>query len=556
MAKKSIPLIVIILLSILFGFSLLHSGLPPTHDGEYHVVRFYEFDKSLKEGEWYPRWAPDLNQGFGIPLFNYSYPLPNYVASFIHVLGFSFIDVFKLELYLSVLMSGIFFYLWTKRFFGKLGGLVCASFYMFSPYHIVDVYIRGSVGEAWALAFYPAVLWAITEYRYTKKPKYFFLSTFFFSLTIFSHNILALQFLPFVLSYGILLSFFDKDKLTFLKQFLTVFILGVGISSLFWMPALFEKPYVVGLQIYEVTHHFPDLYELLIPTWGSGFFTSEPENRMSVQIGIANLIAFFASILAFLVYVIKKDKTHSKALAFFIIWFMLFFFLMLSVSKPVWRIVPLMDYFQFPWRFLGISILCLSFLSGSLFGIFYKTNKSVFTNVVFSIVFLFFFSIPLLFSIGYIKMPYYLERDDRYYISRPNFIYGTNSIGNAFNTVWFDASLKRPERKIAIIKGKGYLKNEKVLASSYAINTDSAEALTIQINTAYFPGWEATIDGKTTQIAEKRGIMYIVVPSGSHTLFIHFQDTLIRKMSVLVTIASIVLLVALSLKGRYVRIKK
>ena len=69
---------------------LIHSGFPPTHDGEYHVIRFYEFDKALRDGDLYPRWAMDLNNGYGVPLFNYVYPFPNYSASFFHFFGASF----------------------------------------------------------------------------------------------------------------------------------------------------------------------------------------------------------------------------------------------------------------------------------------------------------------------------------------------------------------------------------------------------------------------------------------------------------------------------------
>ena len=69
---------------------LTHAGLHPTHDGEYHVIRFYEFDKAIRDGDWYPRLAPDLNNGYGVPLFNYVYPFPNYVASLLHFFGMSF----------------------------------------------------------------------------------------------------------------------------------------------------------------------------------------------------------------------------------------------------------------------------------------------------------------------------------------------------------------------------------------------------------------------------------------------------------------------------------
>ena len=177
------------LVAVLFAFiavvPLLHVGLPPTHDGEYHVVRFYEFDKTLRNGNWYPRWAEDLNNGYGVPLFNYVYPLPNYFASIFHFLGSSFIDAFKLNMFIASILGAAFFYLWAKEFWGVWGGLVGSIFYTFSPYHFVDIYIRGSVGEVWALAFFPAFLWAITEFLKNRKTIFFVGSSVFLSLIIF-----------------------------------------------------------------------------------------------------------------------------------------------------------------------------------------------------------------------------------------------------------------------------------------------------------------------------------------------------------------------------------
>ena len=81
-------IIIVVVFALLGSADLLHYGIPPTQDGEYHVMRFWQFYKVISSGVLYPRWAPDFNNGFGIPLFNYVYPLPNYVASFYHALGF------------------------------------------------------------------------------------------------------------------------------------------------------------------------------------------------------------------------------------------------------------------------------------------------------------------------------------------------------------------------------------------------------------------------------------------------------------------------------------
>ncbi|HYK09059.1 MAG TPA: hypothetical protein VEW42_06190, partial [Candidatus Eisenbacteria bacterium] len=97
-----------IAMALLATWPLFHAGLMPTHDGEYHLIRFYEFDKILREGILYPRWAPDLLYGYGIPLFTYIYPLPNYVASFLHLFGASFLDSVKLNMAAATFSGAIF----------------------------------------------------------------------------------------------------------------------------------------------------------------------------------------------------------------------------------------------------------------------------------------------------------------------------------------------------------------------------------------------------------------------------------------------------------------
>src|SRR3989344_8416637 len=197
---------VVLFVALISIISLFSFGLPPTHDGEYHIVRFQQFYKVLSEGILYPRWAPDFNNGFGIPLFNYVYPLPNYIASFLHLLGFSFIDSFKLNMIFASFTGAIFFYLWTRLFWKDLGAVVSSIFYTFSPYHFVDIYVRGSVGEVWSLALFPGLLWSFTEFSRKRKLVFFVISSIFLSLLIYSHNILAFLFFIFFIFYCLLLS--------------------------------------------------------------------------------------------------------------------------------------------------------------------------------------------------------------------------------------------------------------------------------------------------------------------------------------------------------------
>ena len=268
---KNKYILLVLLFSFLSVYSLSQPGLPPTHDGEYHVMRFQQFYKVLSTGTIYPRWAPDFNNGFGIPLFNYVYPLPNYVASFFHFLGFSFIDSFKLNMAAASMIGSVFFFLWSRRYWGDLGGLTASIFYTFSPYHFLDIYVRGSVGEVWSLALFPGLLWSFYSFCQTGQKKFFLSSVVLLVFLIMSHNILAVVFFSFFLMYAIILIFNTKNKSFYLLRLVLIIILGLSLSSPFWLPALYETKYVTGLDISNPTKHFPKLYKLIYSSWGYGF---------------------------------------------------------------------------------------------------------------------------------------------------------------------------------------------------------------------------------------------------------------------------------------------
>lgn len=533
--KISFLLAIIIILSFaaLSGFSLLRPGLPPTHDGEYHIIRFYEFDKVLREGNWYPRWAPDLNNGFGVPLFNYVYPLPNYIASFLHLFNISFIDAFKFQMFIAIIIGAVFFYLWSKIFWGNLGGVVSSMFYTFAPYHFVDIYIRGSVGEVWALALFPIFLWSITKYIKYKNKLFIPLSAIFLALVIFSHNILALMFFIFSIFYGLFLIVQNENKKSLLINFCLIIVFGLGLSSIFWLPALLEQKYVQGLQIYDITENFPETYQLMIPSWGSGFSGSDLKNQMSFQIGMVHLLGVM---LSFILLILPKKNTASNnnLTIFFLSWFFIIFLLMLKASLPIWKTVPFMAYFQFPWRLLSLEILIASFLAGSIFSI-YKSKFFALTLI----------SLLVFLSFGYTKPAYYHQRNDNYYISRSNFIDGTNSVGNYFNTIWFNNRLQKQKNKLELGQNDKIF-SEKIESQKYNFNLFFDKPGYIIVNTAYFPGWAVFINGKEEKISSTAdGRIVFNAPEGLVTLKIELLPTISRKVSTSLSLLAFAVLIIL-----------
>lgn len=517
--------------------SLFSSGLPPTHDGEYHVVRFQQFYKVLESGILYPRWAPDFNNGFGIPLFNYVYPLPNYIASFFHFLGFSFIDSFKLNMIFASSIGAIFFYLWARLFWKDLGAVVSSILYTFSPYHFVDIYVRGSIGEVWSLALFPGLLWSFTQFSNRKKPVFLVVSAVLLSILVLSHNILAFLFFIFFISYCLLLSISQKNKKDYFKNLIIILFIGLGLSAPFWLPALLESKYVVGLQIFDLKQHFPEIYQLIIPSWGYGFSGKEIQNQMSFQIGVLNILAVLISFI-----VLVKNKKNRGLLIFFIVWFFITIFLMTPYSSWFWDNIPFFNYFQFPWRFLSLTILIASFLGGSIVS---AVSKGWMKNL-FAFLFII---VTILLSLEYAKAPYYHKRTDSYYLTRSNFTDGTNSPGNSFNTKWLAAIPQKRKDKFEFLRGSGFIKIDNISPQSYRLMIKAKEDSQVIVNTAYFPGWISLVDGKKKEVDNYNGRMLIKIPSGVHKVKLIFSDTPIRTVSYIYFFISVLLLAFLGRKS-------
>lgn len=516
---RFLPFLIIFIFGIASCLSLFHTGLPPTHDGEYHVIRFYEFNKTLMGGQLYPRWAPDLNKGYGSPILNYYYPLPNYFASFLHLLGLSFIDSFKTELIISTLIGGLLFFLWTKIFWGTIGGIISSVVYLFSPYRLVDIFVRGSVGELLALSLFPGFLWSVTEYIHRGERKYFISSIFFLSLVIFSHNILAYMFFSSAILYTIFLLLFYKSKRRIWIASIIILLLSIGITGIFWIPALFERSYVQGLEIFDYKNHFPELYQLLFPSWGTGFSNSDLGNEMSFQIGITNLISMFFGIASFFFIPEKKIK---KIILFFITGFLIIFAMMLKNSLFVWEHVPLLNYFQFPWRLLSLEIIITSFLGGSLW-IRYILGESKIKSTVSLIVFV---ALVLFITKEYTKIPYYLERTDSYYTNRENFIESTNTPGNSLNIVGFNNQLKKAKEKISFSSRNNIIFSEKIFPTRYIFNLDLKNNTSAIINTAYFPAWKAkTNEGDIIFTKDSNGLINVYMNNSVKSLELFFAPT-------------------------------
>lgn len=493
------------ILGIIFVFAIALAAFPlfgksyiPTHDGEYHIIRIVEFAKMLQQGYLFPRWAPDLNSGYGVPIFQYFYPLPNYVGTFISSFTHDAVRSFQMAEGLGYILAGIALFGWLYMLFGFIPAIVGAVIGAYVPYWFVDIYVRGTIGEVWATAFLFCVLF------FAEKKKYLMVGMCY-GLLILSHNILAMIYTPLIL--GVLLL---RNR----KQ-LWGLLVGLGLSAYFWLPALFEQKFVAGLNTVNFREHFVRAYELIIPSWGTEFSgIGITGNTISFQIGVIPIIVLFVSL--FFLFREKNNKT-KLLVGYFLAVFAVAIAIMLPWSQKLWELVTPLQLMQYPWRLLSLGIPTVAVASAYWVS---KMKKPLFGIVL--------MVLAILFSYSYSRPVQYAPRSETYYTSRPNFTDGTSSMGNSFSTIWTTWKETKAQEPFIVQNGTiTSVQQSKYLDKRFQVVMTDPGSITV--NTLYFPSWRAYIDAKEVPISYMEdGIMHIAVSAGTHIVEVKFTDTIPR----------------------------
>lgn len=515
---------------LFFLFPLFHKGFYESHDGENHVARFGAYFKSVNDGQFPPRWASDLNYGYGSPLFLFFYPLPGYVSVLFHSLGFELEDSFKIIAGVSFLLGPIFFYLWAKEFLDKKSAFFSAFLYGLAPYHFLDIYVRGDIGEVLSFVFIPLVFLMIE--KNIKKPKiiYILLGGLFYGLLILSHNILSLMFSPIFLVYVFIKT---QDK-TRLKTCFILLVLGLLASLFFWMPALLEAKYLSPQTYIKgwYENHFPTIIKLISPQWGFGSEVNSL-NGLSPQLGVVPVFLFVFSF-----FLIKKMKDKKVILFWYGIFFMSLF-MATSLSSFVWDRILFLQQFQFPWKFIALSSFSLSVIGGLVF------NKVPRWGQIMIFVAVLFFALPLT------GVKNFIDRKDLYYLSFP----GSTYYHGEATTRWSAGDPHEISKSsIELIQGRGVFSGIKKTSTAHMFSIESEENIGVLDNTTYFPGWRVYINSVEVPIQFQdpahRGLITFSVPAGRNHVKILFERTNIRKIADLMSLITIVVMGVVFLKRK------
>lgn len=526
-------IIILIFIHVVFLFPFLKPGIPLSHDGDGHIARIGAYYKAFQDGQIPPRWAGDLNFRFGTPVFIFNYQLPYYAATLLHLIGLNLEDTFKLILSISFILCGVGFFLWLSQLVRRDAAFLGAMLFGLAPYHFLNVFVRGAFGETVGLAIVPFVFWQIENIRNKNNIFDVFIAGILYGLLILAHNGTALMFSPVFLMYCL---FRMKNKYN-LRSFFAFFLMGILVSSYFWLPAIVESRYVGGAsEIGDMyRQHFPPFSYLIYSRWGFGSDVND-QNGLSPQVGIVLFIFV-------LITIINSLRHKDKFVGFWLFIFFAAIFFTTSLSDIFWSNIILLRLLEFPWRFTALSSL-----AGAVIGS-YIISKIKNKKIIYCI------SIILLIgSFFYTKTDIQNKRDDKYYYS----FSGSTVYRRATTTIWTGGDpFEIPGNKISIISGNGKINNLTIKSNLHLFNITAESNVRILDNTFYFPGWRAEIDGEKTPIEfqdiNHRGLITFSVPKGSHKVEVKFIESPVRLVADMISLATVVLLILLIFLRKKIR---
>ncbi|KKU14952.1 MAG: hypothetical protein UX21_C0008G0007 [Microgenomates group bacterium GW2011_GWC2_45_8] len=512
--------------------SIFHRGFMYSHDSLWHVERIQNI-YSLIPTQFPVRWSPTLDNGYGVPLFNFTYPAPYYLGAGFMALGLGPIKSYDLILLLAYFLGGVGVYLLGRR--RSWVGLTAAILYLTTPYQFLDIFVRGALGEVFALGLIPWVFLTFAQISTTGKLRWY--SPLPFALLILSHNF-------YVYLFGALLTFFILVMYKHKRELIYVLFLSIGLSAFFLVPAFFEKNLLLFSQSNHLGYrdHFVYPLQLLYGKWNYlGSITGDNPYEMTYQLGASNLVILLFSLVVISLQTIHRSLSRKLVWSFIVL--LLGIYMMLPISDFLWGTIPLLPSIQFPWRFLGITTIIFPLLYLELSIYFSKKNRfNLFPIVSGCLVILSIYA-----SRNYGRPTYWMNADQ--FLQYHYEYAGKTTTAQRAEIVPRWAPVERYNADLIPEVTAGKITNYLITPLSISFDIDTSDSQSIVIERNYFPTWVGEIDGHPLALSpSSTGTISVPISSGTHSYRIHYQNTWVEKLGNLLSVLFVIALLGLLIK--------
>ena len=508
-------------------------------DGIQHIARAYSTHMSIENGE-SSKVLSNLTNGYGYSWDLFYGPLSTIGLLIIEFIVGSWINAYKLLLFICLLLSGIFMYKWVYKMTDdkNVAGLA-GVLYMSMPYHLTDMYIRNALGEYISFVFFPLVFLGL--YNIFNKDKNDYWLVIGAVGLILTHNLMTVITAIFAFGYLILNLNLFKDKEIRNRIGMSILFI-IFISSFFWLPML-ETAFTIDYKAYEPGAMADQEKVLFFALDLKELFVTEKNSVYVFELGPHIWIMFCFSIPALKVLEKKYKKEYLLFLGYSL------FCIFASTKYFPWKYLSETFYIiQFPWRMLAFANLFMAVICSINMGIVIRKYRFKDFLILSIIAIVYMGSLK-----GFIRETEIVKNIDQFYIGK---ISGRESEivagmgGGEYLPTEADKNrfyIAVRENTVLVLEGNGKVENVKKDGLKLTCQVTTLEDNTLyEFPYIYYPGYKITLDGCQVKYYEsENGLIAIGLnKSAKYDVELNFEETSLTKMSKLFSIVSLFAYVA------------
>ena len=339
------PLLSIISAALAVEVPFLFRGTPSGHDVEFHLDTWLEVLTHWKQGVFYPHWAALAHFGYGEPRFIF-YPPASWT------LGAALAAIFPLRfanciyIWLALAAAGVSMFLLAREWFDSRDATFAAVLYTINPYHLAIVYWRSAFAELLASSLVPLLLLLVLRNEAKRARTIVLLAVLLAASWLI--NAPAAVMIHYSLALMVVILAWRQHAFRLVLVAAAAVALGAALAAFYLVPAIYEQRWIdIAQSISPGARPLDNFLFVHTDDADHDLFNRVISWIACAEIFVTLLAAFFA----------RSWRSRNRELwLLLVIWAAACSVMMVSITNPLWDILPKLRFMQFPWRWL----LCLS----------------------------------------------------------------------------------------------------------------------------------------------------------------------------------------------------
>jgi hypothetical protein len=515
------PLLSIAAAALAVELPFFFLGTPSGHDVEFHLYSWLEVLSEWKQGIVYPRWAALAHFAYGEPRFIF-YPPASWTLGAALSAIFPWIVVSDIYIWLALVAAGVSMFMLARQWCDRRDATFAAVLYAVNPYHLVIVYWRSAFAELLAASLLPLLLLLLLRDEKGQR------ATALLALLLAASwlvNAPAAVMIHYSMALLIVVIAWRRRSARILLTGSIAVMLGAALAAFYLFPAIYEQRWVNIAQSVSAGSRPLDNF-LFVHTEDADH---DAFNRVISWVVVAEIVLTMVAAGA-----ARRWLRYNRELGYVLAtWAAICTLFMLSLSNPLWTILPKMRFMQFPWRWT----LCLGipFTLFTAFGIKKWPVRAALYLAMLCVV---------AFAWHHFQLPWWDTRADLREI-RENMATGTGYEGtDEYTPAGADPSAVKKDARRVTVEGPAHaairVSDWRAERKQFTAEMSAADHLTLHLFN--YPAWRVEVNGRIVQPGTREGTgeMLIPVEAGTNRVQIIFVRSWDRTVGAWISMVAIV----------------